>query len=202
VAGNWRVAIAFAFIGAMVVALVLLLLPDEDDPVAATTSRPSTTTTSSPTTTTSTTTAETTTTSVQPGDRLAEVERILEELEIARLVAIYNRDESALNDVVAIQAGIDAAIDAMDTLKFVEDPSVAAIRVTVLEVLLDRPDCLVVFHEFDGRATLGGTGLEQAVRVLWPREDGSTNYRLARLWSSPGDLWQDDCDLMDRGEVP
>ena len=200
-AGNWRVAIAFAFIGAMVVALVLLLLPDGDDPVAATTSLPSTTTTtSSPTTTTSTTVAETTTTSMPPGDRLAEVERILEELYVGWYDAIYRKDETQLGDVVAIQLLYDAATRAMETEEFVAPPTRLTVSVSIEQIILDRPDCLVVHRHLDLSQTLADPQESLAVQILWPREDGS--YRLARLWSSPADLWQDDCDLMDRTEIP
>jgi len=200
VAGNWRVAIAFAFIGAMVVALVLLLLPDEDDPVAATTSLPSTTTTSSPATTTSTTIAEATTTSVQPGDRLAEVERILEELTIAWYDAVYRKDESGLADVVATRLLYEAAIGAMDSMQFLGAPSHETLNVEVKEILLDRDDCLAVYRNMDVSRTLVEATPDSAVTILWPRADGS--YRIASLWSSPQDLWLDDCDLMDRTEIP
>ena len=200
-AGNWRVAIAFAFIGAMVVALVLLLLPDEDNPVAAGTPLPSTTTTtSSPTTTTSTTIAETTTTSVQPGDRLAEVERILEELNIAWYDAVYRKDESGLADVVATASYYESAVSVMDTADFLAAPSDATIRVQAHSILLDRPDCLVVHYQLDVSALLPEAPPSDAVQVLWPTPSGM--YRLVSRWSSPNDFWDDDCDALNRDEIP
>ena len=201
-AGNWRVAIAFTLIGAMLVALVYLLINDGDsEPDAATTlvTLTTTTTTAPPPTTT---TGPTTTTTVDPEVRKAEVARILEDLELARLVAIYDKDEDALLGIVATQPGYDSAVAAMETLDFLADPADAGIEITVLEVLLDRADCLVVHHEFDGRASLGDDAISQAVRVMWPRTEGGIDLRLARLWSSPADLWMDDCDLMVRTDIP
>jgi hypothetical protein len=202
VAGNGRLVIAVGMIAVMIVALVVLLMSDGDQPLAdpPTTVAPTTTTTAAVATTTTTAPAATTT-SVDLDERVAEVEQILEDLELARLIAIYNKDESALPGIIAIQAGVDAAVEAMETLVFVADPAEAGIGVEVLEVLLDRPDCLVLYHIFDGRNALGPSATESAVRILWSTTDGPAGYRLARLWSSPSDLWQDDCDLMDRGEV-
>lgn len=188
----------------MLIALALLVLDGGEGeaeaipPATVTTSAPSTSTPPS----TSTSTAPPTSTTLDPEARKAQVERILEDLELARLVAIYERNTAALGDIVATQRGYELAVGAMDNLVFEANPSVAGVKVTVLEVLLDRPDCLVIFHEFDGRSSLGEGAVEEGVRILWPRETGSQNYRLARLWSSPGDLWQDDCDLVDRTELP
>lgn len=201
-AGNGRVILAVGLIGAMLVALFVVLTSGEDEAPSAATTVASTATLPPTSTTTAAPPAGATTTSVDPDPRLAEVEAILEGLELARLVAIYNRDEAALPSIIAIRAGIDDAVAVFETLEFVDDPREVGIDVTALEVLLDRPDCLVVLHEFDGRKALGPAAVETAVRVLWPKTAGEQDYRLVRLRSSASDLWQDDCDLMDRGEVP
>ncbi|MDH3540021.1 MAG: hypothetical protein OEP52_08510 [Acidimicrobiia bacterium] len=199
-AGNGRIAIAFGLIGAMVVALVFLLLGDGDDEPAAVPTIPVTGPAPTTTATTTTTVADTTTTSLDPDARLAEVERILEDLWVAWYDAVYREDDSALADVVAVQPMYDAAISAMGRASFLAVPSDETIDVEVYEILLDRPDCLVVHFRRDLRPVLGPDSLRDLVQILWPRADGS--YRLARSWSSPADLWQDDCDLMDRTDIP
>jgi hypothetical protein len=205
VAGNWRAAIAFGMIGVMLAALVWLLVKDGDsDPEAV----PTTQLTVAPTTsttgpTTSTSVAETTTTSIDPDARVAEVARILEDLEIAWYDAVYRKDESVLPDIVATRLFYDAAVDAMEALEadFVAAPADETVNVELLDVLLDRGDCLVVHFNLDLAGTLGPDASEvPGVQILWPQEGGG--YRLATLWTNPSDLWQDDCDLMDRTEIP
>ena len=184
-AGNGRLLIAVGLIAVMVVALVVLLRDDGEVVVAetSTTTIPTTTSTTLAPTTTTTAPSATTTTSIDPDVRLAEVEQILEELELARLVAIHDKNEVALPGIIAIRAGIDDAVEAFNSLTFEGDPAEVGIRIEVLDVLLDRPDCLVVYHQFDGREALGSEAVETAVRILWPRTEGESDYRLARLWS-------------------
>jgi hypothetical protein len=203
VAGNWRAAIAFGMIGVMLVALVWLLVSDGDsDPEAVPTTQLTvapTTTTSGPTTTT--TVLETTTTSLDPDARMAEVARILEDRWVGLYDAIYRQDESSLADLVAVQPLYDAAVDGMaGAIEFTGVPTAETMTVTLIAILLDRPDCLVVHFNRDLSGLIVGGVPADGVQVLWPREDGS--YRLARTWTNPADLWQDDCDLMDRSDIP
>jgi len=183
----------------MVIALVLLLLNDGDsEPEAITTITTVATTTTASTATT--TTVPETTTSLDPDARLAEVERILEDLNIAWYDAVYRKDETVLPDIVATSTGLDSAIQAMDVAQFLSAPSAETVIVTALETLLDRPDCLVVHHRLDVSHILPDAEPVDRVQILWPTDQGS--YRLARLWSSPADLWQDDCNSVNRDEIP
>ena len=201
-AGNGRIAIAFGFIGLMLAALVWLLLTDGDSEPEAGPTTTSTSTSTSTTTVevTTTTVADSTTTSLDTDARVAEVARILEDLWIGWYDAIYREDQSVLREIVAIQLLYDDAVDAMGTGGFLAPPTEQNVDISVYDILLDRPDCLVVHFQRDLRPVFGEEALRDGVQVLWPREDGS--YRLARLWTSPADLWQDDCDLMDRDEIP
>ena len=201
---GWRVGVVIALIVVMAIALVSLLLRDSDAATAGTTLAQ--TTTSLPATTTSTptspTTAPSTTTTINPEARIAEVELILEDLYVRWFDAIYRKDESALPDIVALQRSYDAAVEAMSTAEFTASPAEAGVDVAVIEVLLDRPDCLVVHYDIDvSRFFDAGQPAASAVRILWPRGD-SGPWRMARLWSGPGDLWNADCDLTDRTEIP
>jgi len=202
---GWRVGVVIALIVVMAVALASLLLRDSGAATADTTPAP-TTTSLPPTTTstpTSTTTAATTTTrtTINPEARIAEVELILEDLYVRWFDAIYRKDESALPDIVALQRSYDAAVDAMPAAEFLAAPAEAGVDLTVKEILLDQSHCLVVEFEMDLSELLGPDRAQNGVRILWPRGEGGT-WRLARLWSGPGDLWEVDCDLTDRTEIP
>jgi hypothetical protein len=200
VAGNGRIAIAFGLIGAMVVALVFLLLGDGDDEPAAVPTTPVTGPAPTTTATTTTTVAYTTTTSPDPDARLAEVERILEDLEIAWYDAVYRKDESELSDIVATRLFYDAALDAMEVAEFAAVPNDQTVHLIAYDILLDREDCLVVYHQLDLSGIFLDSEPTDGVQTLWPTETGG--YRLVRLWSGPGDLWIEDCDLLSRGEIP
>ncbi|MBT8165561.1 MAG: hypothetical protein KJO97_08410, partial [Acidimicrobiia bacterium] len=178
------------------------LLTDGDSEPEAVPTTTSTLTSSSTTTVeaTTTTVADTTTTSLDPDERLAEVARILEDLEIAWYDAVYRKDESVLPDIVATQLFYDAAVDAMEVADFAAPPSDETIDLIVYEILLDRADCLVVYHQLDLGGILVGSEPSDGVQTMWPTESGG--YRLVRLWSGPGDLWIEDCDSLNRDEVP
>ena len=201
-AGNGRAVVAFGIIAVMLVALVFLLIDGgDDDPVAEpSTSIVSTTTSTTKAPTTGTRNPATTTTSLDPDARMAEVEQILTDLYVGWYGAVYDKDEGVLVDLVAIQLLYDAAVEAMSTSEFVARPSPETVGVEVMEILLDRSDCLVVYRDLDLSNTLVDAESNAAVQILWPSDTG--RYRMARLWSSPSDLWQDDCDLMERDEIP
>ncbi len=202
-AGKWRAAIAFGMIVVMLAALVWLLVNDDDldreaVPTTQLTVAPNTTTTGATTTTTA---VETTTTSLDPDARVAEVARILEDRWVGLYDAIFRQDESSLADIVAVQPLYDAAVDGMaGAIEFTSAPTAETMTVTLIDILLDRPDCLVVHFNRDLSGAIADGVSADGVQVLWPRDDGS--YRLARTWTNPADLWQDDCDLMDRSDIP
>ncbi len=198
---GWRVGVVITLIVVMAIALASLLLRDSDAATADTTLAP--TTTSLPTTTTSaptsSTTAATTTTTINPEARIAEVELILEDLYVRWFDAIYRKDESALPDIVALQRDYDSAVVAMDANGYAANPATVGVDIHVIEVLQDDPDCLVVHNKLDASRVFGEPATSTGVDVLWPHNKG---WRLARSWSGPGDLWQVDCDLTSRTEIP
>ena len=198
---GWRVGVVITLIVVMAIALASLLLRDSDAATAATTLTP--TTTSLPATTTSTststTTAATTTTTINPEARIAEVELILEDLYVRWFDAIYRKDESALPDIVALQRDYDAAIQLMETLAFIAPPNPTGITVEVQQLTLDRRDCIAAEFSIDASLIRGFDLPGTSLQILWPHDGG---WRLARNWSGPGDLWQIDCDVTDRTEIP
>ena len=144
-------------------------------------------------------TSSTTSTS-GPRDRVAEVEGILRGLWFGWFDAIYRKDPDALWEVVATEKTRDDAVATFDLLEFSGPPSWEGTKITVKEILLDRSDCLVVFQRGDFTAYRGPGAVGETVSVLWPDEDGS--WRIAALWSGPGDLWRTTCDLVTRESTP
>jgi hypothetical protein len=160
-----------------------------------------TTTAESPTTTQLvTTTAEGSTTSTTTEEqRLAEVEQILTDLWFGWFDAIYRKDADALWNVVATTPFHEAGIAAMDELTFDAEPSSEQLGVTIVDVLLDRPDCLVVQNTVS-MPFLVTNPSDSGVNVLWP--DERYGWRFATAWVYPGDLWKADCDDLVREETP
>jgi hypothetical protein len=146
------------------------------------------------------TTAQASTTSTTTEEqRLAEVEQILTDLWFGWFDAIYRKDPDALWDVVATSSKFDSAVAAMDTLEFQTPPSESALDVRVIEVLLDREDCLVAQSSTEA-PFIQGSPSSQSVQVLWP--DPARGWRFATSWVHPNDLWLADCDEIVRETTP
>jgi Flp pilus assembly protein CpaB len=196
-----RLAIAIGIVGILGLVAVLAW-PRGDDQDGGAVGPVTTTTTTAPTTSTipasTTTTTEPTTTTLSEEARKAEVEAILQDLWFGWFDAIYRKDPDALWEVVATSAKHAEGVAAMEIADFGE-PTPEGVRVEVLEILLDRGDCLVV-HD---RVSVGGfttEGSSEAVDVLWP--DERYGWRRATSWANPNDLWLGDCDDLVREETP
>ncbi len=154
------------------------------------------TTTNSTSTTATTVPSPTTTTEAQ---RVAEVEMILTDLWLGWFDALFRDDVDALWLVVATTSKQEAGVSAMETVPFVRPPALDELMVEVRDVLLDRPDCLVVQARIEAPFVGEGTGTE-GVYVLWP--DSRYGWRMATTWVYANDLWLSDCDEMVREETP
>ena len=190
---RWRWILATAIVVGMG-ALVAVLLRNDPTPIT-TTVVTTTTTTTAPSTASSATTTLTTT----ADQRLAEVETILQELWFGWFDAIYRKDADALWEVVATTRGYESGLAAMESMEFLAQPTVQEVRVTIIEILLDREDCLVVENAVDLTGILGIVG-DPTVNVLWP--DPNYGWRFATDWSNATDLWLDDCDVVAREATP
>lgn len=181
-------------------ALILLSLQPDGDPVSTSMS----TATSLVAATTEpievTTTAEPAfTTTISEEERRAEVEELLKDLWFGWFDAIYRKDPDALWHVVATTRNHEAGITAMETMEFTAPPTRDGVQVPELEILLDRHDCLVVENSVDMTSFRGLVG-ELTVSVLWP--DDRYGFRFATSWQFANDLWQQDCDNLERETTP
>ena len=148
----------------------------------------------------SSTTTEATTVTTSAEQRLAEVEDLLRELWFGWFDAIYRKDPDALWQVVATTKFQEAGVAAMESMKFQAEPARADILIHQIEILLNRPDCLVVEQNVDVSAFRGTGTIIQNVSVLWP--DRRYGFRFATDWVYPGDLWLQDCENLDREPTP
>jgi hypothetical protein len=195
---RWRLVAGVGVVAALALTLIVLSVRGNAPSNSSTTTLaadPSTTTTTASTTTTAATTVTTT-----AEQRLAEVEALLQDLWFGWFDAIYRKDPDALWDVVATTTFYDAGVAAMETMTFESKPAQSDISFASFEILLDRPDCLVVSQNVDVSVFRGSGTFIQNVSVLWP--DNRYGFRFATDWVHPGDLWLQDCDNLEREITP
>jgi hypothetical protein len=172
---------------------------DEPTPTTSTVQSPSTTTHPEQASTTLTTGALSSSTT-QAASREEEVKAILEDLWFGWFDAIYRKDEDALWAVVATEKKHDQGLQAMGMVGlFTSEPQRGEARVVALSILLDRHDCLVVDQTLDV-SSFRDVEPGSNVLVLWP--DPRYGWRLATSWVHPDDLWQGDCDNLEREVTP
>lgn len=189
---------------ALMVAVWAALSSGADDPPASTGVTTTTVTTTSVPETTATTSAPTTSTTVtsvpdttvNPEARVEEVRLILQDLWFGWFDAIYHNDEEAVREVVATEASIQNFRDAVPQLGADRPPQPDDIVVDGVEILMETPECLVVFSELDLSSWRGEEAVTSGVDVLW---DFGDTWRKATRWTNRGDLWQNDC-ISDRSD--
>ena len=203
---RWRLLAGVGVVA--VLALTLIVSVQQGSPPFSsptTTLSAASTPTTTPTTSTTTpptspsTTSEQTTSTTNAEHRLAEVEALLQDLWLGWFDAIYRKDPDALWRVVATTRNHDAGVAAMDTMDFTAPPSVQSFQLEDLEILLDRPDCLVTFYQIDASVMLDQPP-SQFVSVMWPHPQHG--FRFASDWRFPNDLWAPDCNELEREATP
>ncbi|MCB1247213.1 MAG: hypothetical protein KDB69_08105, partial [Acidimicrobiia bacterium] len=97
-------------------------------------------------TTTSTVSSTTTLAPTTTLDRIAEIEAIFLDLERRRLQAIKDQDEEAYRAVFANEFYEEASMVVFDEVDVI-DPN--AVKLTVLDILVDRDDCIAGLVESD-----------------------------------------------------
>lgn len=203
-----RKAWAMLVIAALVVTACSDTTPDPTlaPGTTATSTTAGPTTTEAPTTTEGTTTTATVvTTTEDPDARRAEIEALVGAAVIGRLQAIHDKDADTLLHWVGSQAKYDDALDAMDRNVYLQRPSIETFAVSVLEVLLDRPDCVVtidtvtvgsgVIEGFDG-------GSSTNIGIWWPADDGRFLHGAVWAEGTPQFQWIEECDIALRGVTP
>jgi hypothetical protein len=195
---SWRWVIAVGIVAGTAAVLLTALNNDSDGPPETTTTM--TTSTTSSTLASVTTTTEPITSVTTQEQRLAEVEELLQDLWFGWFDAIYRKDEEALWRVVATADKHAEGVSAMAFASFESVPTRQGVVVRSLEILLDRPDCLVVFSELDVTEFRGEGATSSGVDVLWP--DPRYGWRQATSWINRNDIWLHDCDNLERDVTP
>lgn len=179
----------------LVLASVLVAAACTTDPAVTSTIALNSSTTSN--TTTSTVAEPTSTTSME--QRIAEVTEIVREVDFTFFNAIYLKDEVMLADALAVQDRYQNGVELMeDDDYFTNPPTRDRIVIEVLEMLIDRADCLAVTYRGDVTAFRGSGAIGELTTVYWPRPIDSRWRRAYR-----GDEWQAACDDFARdGQIP
>jgi hypothetical protein len=174
-----------------VVAGVLMTVSCTSEPAATTSSFAMTTSGAIVSTTTSTPETATTTSSDQ---RLAEVTEIVRRVDFGWFDAIYRKDQNALSDVVAVQERFNRGVQLMGEVDyFAAQPTMQAVVVDRIGILIDRPDCLAVSYLGDSSAFRGPGSSAAVTAVFWPRPS-DRRWRRAYL----GDEWRAACNDFSR----
>ena len=206
-----RRGLGMGVIAALVVAVWAAFAAGDDEPDDTTTttsittvpmtspSTASTVATTTPGAPSPSTTSPSPSTTVDAEARAEEVRLILEDLWFRWFDAIYREDEEAVRDVVATSRGLDDFQGARNSLELPREPRPEDIEVSVVEVLLDRSNCLVAYSSLDLSSWLGEGSTRTGVDVLYPHEDG---WRFATHWVNDTDLWENDCDAVRSDELP
>ena len=150
-------------------------------------------TTTTVTSTTTTTVRSTTTTIVL--DRRSEIEAIVADFYFAWFDGIYRQDFEALDRAAGSNAVLERGIAAFETLEFTAPPTRDDLGVELKNVLLDRPDCLVISADVDFRSFVDIDEVMEAVDVFFRVGDG---WGRAVSYKYEQELWQVACDHMQR----
>lgn len=185
-----RQGVALATVAALAAITIVAVRPTEPAVVAL--PPPPTTTTTATVVTTTSAPAPTTTVVV---DRVAEVSEIVGDLYFAWFDGVYRQDMETIETIAGVDAILEWADKAFGSLAFTGEPRRDAITVEVKNILLDRPDCLVVSADVDYRSFFATDEVHSTVDVYFRVGDG---WGFAVKYKYERELWQVDCDYMQR----
>lgn len=174
-------------------AISVVSLRPTDQAVVAMPPPATTTNTSVVTTTTVPAAVPVTTTTVL--DREAEVEEIVRDLYFRWFDGVYREDMATIDAIAGTTQVLGWAEQAFGKLAFLSEPKHDEILVDVKNILLDRPDCLVVSADVDYRTFFGVDEPHSTVDVYFRVGDG---WGFAVKYKYEREMWQVDCDLMRR----
>lgn len=152
-----------------------------------------------PATTTSTTVATTTTappsTTTTVIDREAQITEIVGDFYFAWFDGVYREDAEEIDRIAGSESVLEQGLRAFGRLAFTGPPSRDAVGVELRNVLLDRPDCLVVSAGIDVRTFIDTDEVMDAVDVFFRVGD---RWGRAESFLYEQELWQVTCDHMQR----
>lgn len=183
-----RHGVAFVVVVALTAFTVAALQPPERVVVAM----PATTTSTTVGATTTTAPPSTTTTVI---DREAEITEIVGDFYFAWFDGVYREDAGEIDRIAGSESVLEQGLRAFGRLAFTGPPSRDAVGVELRNVLLDRPDCLVVSAGIDVRTFIDTDEVMDAVDVFFRVGD---QWGRAESFLYEQELWQVTCDYMQR----
>ncbi len=116
--------------------------------------------------------------------------------------AIYRKDPAALWDAVVTENTHQAGVRAMERMTFTAPPTLEGVKVEVLELHIDHPDCLAASFEADISAFRSTRGPVRGMEILW--SDPHYGWRSYAFWGLPvlhGIGWSS-CFMLERLASP
>ena len=139
---------------------------------------------------------------VEDPERIGYAQDQIQKIYFTWFDAIYRKDPDALWGAVVYDTYHQRGVAAMDTMTFTGPPTWEGVEVTILELHIDHPDCLVASYEMDIRAFRDVDGLIDGAIVMWPHPDYGWRRQITFGLPTIYGIWWANCFLMDRSDTP
>ena len=114
---------------------------------------------------------------------------------------IYRKDPEALWEAVAGPISYERGIAAMEQMDFTAPPTLEGVKVNVLELYVDHPDCLVAAYEMD-ISSFRESDLIERTTVMWPHPDYGWRRNISFGWPALYGDWWTNCFIAERPQFP
>lgn len=116
--------------------------------------------------------------------------------------AVYRRDPETLWEAVVTEGAYERGVAAMDRLTFTAPPTLQGVKVKVLELYIDHPDCLVAAYEMDISSFRDVDGFMERTTVMWPHPRYGWRRNISFRWPTIYGMWWANCFMKERPEFP
>ncbi len=114
---------------------------------------------------------------------------------------IYRKDPEALWEAVTRERAFERGLTAMEGMTFIAPPTLEGVKVEVLELYIDRPDCLVAAYQMD-ISSFRESGLIERITILWPHPQYGWRRNVSFGWPIIYGMWWENCFVAERPEFP
>ncbi len=90
----------------------------------------------------------------------------------------------------------------MERLTFTAPPTLEGVKVKVLELYIDHPDCLVAAYEMDISSFRETGGLIEQTTVMWSHPRYGWRSNISFGWPIIYGMWWENCFIAERPDFP
>jgi len=144
------------------------------------------------------------TTTADAPSRLEELETRLKQLNVDLLIAIFDEDPAALTAIHGSQSFYDedVATIASRRMGLTARPDIDVITYEIVELLVDRADCVVALTRIDLTSVFNLEETEEQVEVMWQEPGGPLLLGAILPADAVESAWLTQCDESPRGVEP